>query len=317
MTCRPGLARRVDQPRRARRARPLVRRGLADRRANLADVTLRPLNAHRASFALRADDDADDLAGAVGVAKNESAFVIDLAGDDRTAGETVTAIAPGVTALALSAARTFRPHLPFRASIALAAFYALRTGIALKAGFPTIANWADLAPFTHGTGLSHLHPQHPADRLRHDHRPDLRTSLADKTRSPIKTSGALQAGRPDFTARTFRANFALRTVGAGKALRTGRTHITLRPDRTDCPLRPDIAALALNTAVTLRTNGAGNARQAITAIARQALLERDEARGQALHAVPDVREICCCMTWMSPSGPIVFSSSSSRMSFGE
>src|SRR5579883_3423095 len=58
------------------------------------------------ALTLRADDAADDLGRTVRQREDETAFIIDLGRDDRTPGDTVTAVSPRIAALALWSLRT-------------------------------------------------------------------------------------------------------------------------------------------------------------------------------------------------------------------
>jgi hypothetical protein len=101
----------------------------------------------------------------------------------------------------------------------------------------------------------------------------------------------LRSLRADITLRPRKPLITLASVDSLRTSLSTRADLTLQTNRTDGTLRAGFAAIAGESAFALGADGAGDARQAVTAIARQrTLLKRDEPCGKTLHAIPDVRE---------------------------
>src|SRR5579883_1750697 len=183
-------------------------------RALRSGVSLRPtltLRAAPAALALRADDAADDLGRTVRQREDETAFIIDLGRDDRTPGDTVTAVSPRIAALALWSLRTCLSTRPGGSALATRAELSLSAALALRPGWSGFAARA---------GRSWL-----AGRPRLA----LLTALALRAFLPRQTALALRADGSALAARPLRAVAA---IPARDAVARERPHLERRKPLT-------------------------------------------------------------------------------------
>src|SRR5579883_490844 len=163
------------------------------------------------ALTLRADDAADDLGRTVRQREDETAFIIDLGRDDRTPGDTVTAVSPRIAALALWSLRTCLSTRPGGSALATRAELSLSAALALRPGWSGFAARA---------GRSWL-----AGRPRLA----LLTALALRAFLPRQTALALRADGSALAARPLRAVAA---IPARDAVARERPHLERRKPLT-------------------------------------------------------------------------------------